>query len=232
MALWLTSALAATPEQVQDRLAEVEPMRASRIVRSAPTMSSSDIHKAAGGQIVSGTVGDRAYGAQLMKLPISLLWSAINDETRHPGYTAIAYSELLSGAVCTSGRRVLQYLPVPMVSDRWWIGVLTINHGLMRDSGGSVREVAWRSSTDANEVTTESGRKIISKATPIGSSQGGWFLVAVDERSTYLEYYSRSDPGAGVPTSIANRLAARGVRENFAAIARFAREGNPSCPIR
>ncbi len=235
LAIWIASvpAWAATPEEVAARLADIEPMRAQRIASNPPSVSEAEINKAAQGTVVTGVSSGRAYGAQLIKLPIAVLWSAINDETRHPGYTAVAYSELLQGAPCRNGRRVLQYLPVPvpMVSDRWWIGVLSINGAMIRDSGGSVRELAWRASVDASEITTESGKKIISKAEPIASSNGSWFLVAIDERSTYAEYFVKTDPGAGMPASVASKLAARGGREKIDAHIRFAVEGHPSSPI-
>ncbi len=234
--LWVLIALAVTPDEVQARLAEIEPLRAMRITRKPPKMSAGEIRKAASGSIVTGlressSGPSKAYGVALIKLPISKLWAALNDETRHPGYTAVAYSELIKGSPCRSGRRVLQFLPVPMIDDRWWIGILTINQKLMTASGGSVRELSWRSSINPAEITTASGKKIIQKAEPIGFSAGGWFLVAMDQRTTYAEYYVVSDPGAGVPSSIASRLAKSGVAKNIEAIVRFAREGNPSCPI-
>lgn len=232
--LWLASAHAASVEDVEARLAEIAPLRERRITKGAPEIHPSEVRRAASGNVVTGGMGQgRAYGSALVQIPIGLLWAGLNDETRHPGFTAVEYSELLKGSVCRSGRRVLQYLPVPVpfVSDRWWIGVLTQNQALQRDTGGSVRELSWRSSVDPSEVTSPSGQKIISKATAIGSTAGGWFLVAIDERSTWLEYYVRSDPGPGVPPSVQSMLVTKGVRQNIDAMSKFARQGRPSCPI-
>lgn len=237
MIVWLlaTAARATTAEELQARLADVEEDRQLRIWASAPKPSEAELRKVAAGAVVTGLLvsddGSRAYGAAIVPMPIGVFWSALNDETRHPGYTPIGYSELLAGRACASGRRVLQFLPVPMLADRWWIGVLTINQKLMSASGGAVRELAWKSSVDPAEVTSASGRTMISSAEPIGYTRGAWFLVALDRSSTYVEYYLDTDPGGSIPSSMASAFAARGVRDAIAAIQRFATEGQPSCPI-
>ncbi|MEQ1502212.1 MAG: hypothetical protein ABMB14_08270 [Myxococcota bacterium] len=232
--LWFPPARAVTPEALTARLAEIEQDRALRITQ-APRPNEADLRKAAGGAVVTGLLdsssGSRAYGLAVVPLSIGLFWSALNDETRQPGYTAIAYSELLSGRACASGRRVLQYLPVPMLSDRWWIGVLTKNAKLMQASGGAVRELSWASSVDVAEITTESGKKIIGEAEPIGFTKGAWFLVALSEADTYVEYYLHTDPGGSISPGMASMFATKGVRDTIAAIQRFAKEAHPACPI-
>jgi hypothetical protein len=233
---WAGEAEAVTPDALEARVAEVQPYRAMRMSAGAPTIDPAEIRKAAANSVVTGLVpsasgASKAWGAGVFDVRIAVLWSALNDETRQPGYTAVAYSELLAGQICRSGRRVLQYLPLPMVNDRWWIGVLSANHPMMRDSGGAVRELTWTSSVDPSEITTASGQKILESAVPIAFTRGAWFLVAVDERSTWAEYWSSSNPGEGVPAYVANSLATKGIRENFASIRKFALEGNPCCPI-
>ena len=164
-------------------------------------------------------------------MPIGQLWAGLNDETRHPGYTATAYSELLSGRVCASGRLVFQYLPVPMIDDRWWVTTLRHNHKLQSESGGSVRELYFRGAVDPALVTSAAARKLMAESVPIGSTRGGWFLVAIDAYTTYVEYHSNTDPGEGVPTSLATRLASKGIRDTILAMEKFAKEGRPVCPV-
>jgi len=231
MLLFLAVAFAATYDQIQARLTEIEPLRESRLERGAPRSSEEDIRKAAQGTVSVHVSGHKAWATMVVNLPIGKFWAGLNDETRHPGYTAVAYSELLKGSPCQSGRAVLQYLPVPMVSDRWWIGHIRSNNSIARESSNSVREMVWRGSTDPSEVTTESGRKIIDKAEPVGSTRGGWLLVALDQFSTYVEYYSKTNPGEGIPASISSRLAAQGVRDNIAAMKKFATTGRPVCRV-
>lgn len=235
LGLWVGIAWAVTPEALTARLAEIAEQRTLRIHASAPIPSDADLRKAATGVVVTGQLdassGTRAYGVAVVPLSIGTFWAALNDETRHPGYTAIEYSELLSGRACGSGRHVLQYLPIPMMADRWWIGVLTKNNKLMQASGGAIRELAWSSSVDQAELVTDSAKKIVTQAEPIGFSKGAWFVVALDERTTYVEYYLHSDPGGSISPGMASMFATKGVRETIAAIQRFAKEGHPACPI-
>lgn len=224
-------AFAVSPDVVEQRLQEIEELRAQRVERGAPPISMANARKAAQGSVVTGVTGSKAWAVAVLNIPIGQLWAGINDETRHPGYTAVAYSELISGRVCGSGRHVLQYLPVPMISDRWWIAVIRHNRTIIDASGGSVRELYWRSSVDPVEVTSAAGQKMIDAGAPIGSTRGAWLLVAVDQFNTYVEYYSNTDPGAGVPSSITSRLAASGVRDTIKAVHKFSAGGKPVCPV-
>lgn len=232
--MWASMAWAVDADQLERRLAEVAPMRDWRLYQ-APTPSSSDVRKAATGTIVTGLLntdsGSKAYGVAVVPVDIGTFWAALNDETRHPGYTAVSYSELVSGSVCRSGRKVLQYLPVPMLADRWWVGILTLNSKLMSQSGGAVRELAFTSSVDASLVTSASGQKMMGNASPIGFSKGGWLVVAVDDRHTYVEYFLHTDPGGRIPSGMASMFATKGVRQNIEAITRFAKEARSSCAI-
>lgn len=222
---------AATPDQVVARLAAIEQVRSLRQDPNAPRPSESDVRKAAQGTIVSGISGNRAWGLAVVDVPIARLWAGLNDETRHPGYTAVSYSELLSGQVCRSGRHIFQYLPIPMVTDRWWIGILSHNTRISRETGDSVRELYWRSSVNPAEVTSAAAQKLVAEAAPIVSSRGAWLLVAIDSYSTWLEYYSIANPGDDLPQSVTSRLAAKGVRDTIEAIVRFTKEGKPVCPV-
>ncbi|MCB9676453.1 MAG: hypothetical protein H6737_15125 [Alphaproteobacteria bacterium] len=233
--LWCMPSWAFTPEELETLLAGVEEHRANRIGLKPPTFTAADRKKAADGQIMTGTTKEGSvYGYGIVRAPIAKLWSALNDETRQYQYTAVSYSEIVKGQPCEPGRRVFQYLEIGVmfVSDRWWIGVPTANETIMRDSGGAVRELAFKSSVDPAEITSKSAVAYRDAAAPIGFSKGAWFLVALDARHTWVEYHVYSDPGSGIPGGLANRLAAGGVRDNFAAMAKFANEGNPSCPIR
>jgi hypothetical protein len=231
MLLLVALSWAASPDQVVARVAAVEPYRQQRHESLAPRPSEADIRKAAQGTIVSGLSGNTGWGVAVLDVPIGQLLAGLNDETRHPGYTATGFSVIVSGRACASGRMVFQFLPVPMVDDRWWVSTLRSNSALSRDSGGAVRELYFRGHTDPALVTSPAARKLMVDAVPIGSTRGGWFLVAIDAYTTYVEYHSNTDPGAGVPTSLASRLAAKGVRDTIAAMEKFAKEGRPVCPV-
>lgn len=225
-----------TADDLSSRLQEIEEHRKLRVWQTrAP--SESDLRKVAAGNVVSGLLGSsggsRAYGAAIVPHPIGKFWAALNDETRHTGYTAVDYTEILEGRPCSSGRKILQYLEIPVfgMSARWWIGIRKTNYKLQTASGGAVRELFWSSSVDPSLVTTDSGKKMINQGVPIGFTKGAWFLVALDERSTYVEYYVHSDPGGSISSSMAGMFANKGVKDAFKAITRFAQERSPSCPI-
>ena len=78
---WLMVAFGASPEQVETRLAEVAPLRPHRIEAGAPVMDPATIRKAAGGTIVTGLDGRRAWGVAVLNVPIGKLWAGLNDET-------------------------------------------------------------------------------------------------------------------------------------------------------
>lgn len=236
-ALGVSEASALTYEDLATHTAGLASYRTLRMQADAPPAEEGDLRRLAKGHIaarsLSSGASNRAFGAAVIPLPLPQVWAALNDETRHPGYTRIGYSELLKGRTCQSGRRVLQFLPRPtrLVSDRWWIGILVANEPLAIQSGGAVRELTFTSSVDREEITSESGRNITHDATPIGHSRGAWFVTALDARTTYLEYYLDSDPGGSLSKSLASTFIAKGIKDTVDAIHRFAREGKPSCPI-
>ncbi len=234
---WLTTATAVTPAELEAKLTAIEPYRDQRQAAGAPRLSMTQMKRTADGAVVTGLVEvagsdtGKGYGAVLYDVPIAVLWSAINDETRHAGYTAVGYSELLAGRACEPGRRVFNYLEVPWVSDRWWIGLPSPNRTIMRNSAGSVRELTFKSSVNEAEITSASAKGYQNLAYPIAFSKGAWFLVAIDARHTYAEYYVWTDPGGRIPASLASSFATKGVKAQIDAIRKFAKEGNPSCPI-
>jgi hypothetical protein len=236
--MWVVwDAVAADPAAaLEARLAETKDLRALRIAPGAPSLPDSAWEAAARGEIPTGVIGvdgvsaKKVWGVGLLDVDIATLWAGINDETQHPGYTAMGYSEIVSGTRCESGRHTLQYLPLSLVSDRWWVTILTSNAALLEKSGGAVRELTWRSSTDATEVTSAKGKEILNAAIPIGWSKGGWYLTAIDSVHTLAEYYTWSDPGGSVPAGMASMFATNGVRNQIEAMARFARDGKSRCP--
>ena len=232
--LFALPAWAITPEDLEAKVQQIAQYRVDRIGLKPPEISAADRRKAAsavhtGIDSATGAI----YGVGVLNVPIARLWSALNDETRQYQYTAVTYSELIAGTPCQPGRKILQVLdvPIPFAPDKWWIGLPNPNLKIMRNSGGSVRELAFSSSVDMNLLANASGKAYAVNGSPIGYSKGAWFLVAVDARSTYVEYHAYSDPGGGVRGGFASRLAAGAIKDNFEAMAKFATQGNPSCPI-
>ena len=236
IAVWLVAtSLAGSGELVMERLAEVEQLRAYRMARSAPALTEQEHRDVAAGKVVTGLVSvdghraKKAYGAAVFDVPIGKLWSALNDDQAQVAYTDIGYSELLSGEPCSSGRQVFEFLPLPVVTDRWWITNIRLNTGLMRASEGRVREFAWQSSDDYSVLRSTEGRSMADKGMPVTFNRGGWFLVDLDGERTLAEYFVWTDPGGSIPASSATLFAGSSIRKAFDDMERLARDG-ASCP--
>ena len=218
------------------RLEETAVWRAQRQTESPPAIPDDAITTAAGGDTATGLVAHegigarQAWGLAVIDVEIGQLFSAINDETHHVGWSQIGYSELLKGEICTSGRHVLQFLPITLASDRWWVTVITDNDALIKDSAGKVREISWQANTDESELVTETAKAKAKEGIPIGWSKGGWYLIALDDKHTLVEYDVWSDPGGSIPASTASWFASGNIPELLDAMRRYATEGTPKCP--
>lgn len=234
MIAWLAFAWSMDPAAVLAKVDEIEGMRSLRQAEGVPAISRDAYTTAAEGDVetglvsVSGQAAKKAWGVGIVDVPIGRYWAAVSDSNSHPTYTKLSSSERLSGTACSGPRSVLQFLPVPFVSDRWWISNLSPNTRIHEESSGGVRELAWTSSTDPADVTTDSGRATIDEGIPIAFTKGAWFLVALDANTTLVEYYVWTDPGGSVPAGMASRFAAGGIEDTITAMARLANDG-PSC---
>ncbi len=227
----------ASPSATLERIEALDAWRDLRKAEGPPPIPREEYQQAIGGEIVTGlqTVeghrARKAYGVAIVDVPIGQLWAAINDELSHDDYTQVSYTELLQGQRCESGRAVLMYLPVPLVSNRWWITHLSINRPLVTQSSGQARELYWRSTVDPAKITSEEGQETIRGGIPIAFTKGGWFLGRIDDRRTLLEYYVWTDPGGRIPAGPASRFAAGSIVETIEAMKTFAREGQIHCPV-
>ncbi len=232
--LLLTSALAATPEQVAQRVDEIRDLRKLRITEAIPTIDEAHYAVAARHEVstdlqsVDGHKAKKAFGVVVLNAPIGRVWAAVNDENSKVAYTKIGFLEVLQGKACESGRRVFQYLPVRFVTDRWWIVEQTANDALFEASDGRVREMRWKSVDDA--PSTASSREWAEKGMRIAYTQGSWFLVEIDATHTLVEYYVWSDPGGSIPAGLASSFASGSIGETMMTMERLALDG-PTCPI-
>lgn len=230
-------ALAATPEQDLARLGEVAPLRSARLDREVPAIPASAWREAIDGKVptgleaVEGHAAKKAWGIALLDQPIDRVWAAINDEQAQVEYTQLGYAELIAGKPCESGRRALQYLPLSLASDRWWITHRTANDDLIARTEGRVRELRWVSSSDPSEITSERGREIVASAVPVGFSRGSWFLVDMGEDRTLVEYAVWTDPGGSIPAGLMSMFASGSIRDTLEAMEAIARDRRGRCTL-
>ncbi|HMV65204.1 MAG TPA: hypothetical protein PKA64_00040 [Myxococcota bacterium] len=168
-------------------------------------------------------------GVAVLDVPISRLWAAINDDRSKVEWTALDYLALLDGQYCQAPRRVFQFLPVPLLTDRWWVVDIGYNEAIASASGGRVREQTWRS-TDGATLPPEA-QAWADKGVPVASTRGGWLLIDLDGASTLVEYYAWADPGGSLPASIANSFATSGIEDTLKTFRNLAQSG-PTCPAR
>lgn len=212
-------------------------LRAMRRNKNAPPIERSVYEKAANtGKIITGLVNvdghaaKKAWGVGVVDVPIGAYWAAINDDEAKPKWTRLAYLEVLKGTSCEGTRRVFQFLPVSLVTDRWWVIDMHTNDALASRSGGKVRELVWESDGDFT-VTTDSAKAWAEKGMHVTSTEGSWLLTAIDDSHTLVEYYTWADPGGAIPAGIASRLAAGGIDDTITVYVELAKKG-PSCAIR
>mgnify|MGYP000998028898 CR=1 FL=1 len=177
---------------------------------------------------VEGSAHKKAWGVAVLQAPIERLWAAINDDSSKVEHTQLDYLEILEGKVCQAPRRVFQFLPVPLLADRWWIVNVRYNEALHRATNGRVREQSW--ATDGRtDLPTPGTQAWGAKGIPVGFTRGSWLLVDLDGQSTLVEYYTWADPGGSIPAGIANSFADDGIEGTLRTMERLARAGT-RCP--
>lgn len=194
--LGVTAAHAVSPEPLQQRLRDADPLRAMRLDTEAPPHAEEVYLRALDKGVQTGTIDvpgstvKGAWGVGVFDVSIGQYWAAISDDIGKTSYTRQTYGEVLEGERCQSPRRVFQFVPVPLASDRWWVSVQQENPAVSEPSGGQVREQTWATDGDFT-VPTATAQAWADKGIPPASTRGSWWLVALDEGHTLVEYCLR-----------------------------------------
>ncbi|MCB9683284.1 MAG: hypothetical protein H6733_17595 [Alphaproteobacteria bacterium] len=238
-AAWMAGsvAVAGPAPELPQVMAQIAPLRAQRAGTSIPPLSEADLGKVVSGEVVTGLLdvagsdAKASWGVAVLDVPISRLWAAISDESMHPRYTSLSYAELVSGTACASGRHVLQVLDVgvPMVEDRWWVTIRTHTDALAQASSGKVRELTWTNAKDGHEVTSEAGKAAMADAIMLGFTRGSWFLAAVNDHQTLVEYSAHVDPGGKLSPTLMSWFAGKSIRRTLDDMVRIANDPKVSC---
>jgi len=237
-ALWLTVAMADDAgTRLPAVLEQTQAWRSLRQVEGLPALPGDVYDKVAKGKVevglesVEGHAAKKSWGVGLVAAPIDRLWAAINDERMHPRHTDLEYAELVKGSYCKDGRHVFQYLDVgvPMVQDRWWITIRRSNAAIAEASGGRMRELTWRSTADASLVRSEAGKDKVAAGIPIDFTRGSWFLIAVDDKHTLIEYYTWVDPGGNLSPTLMSWFAGKSIRNTFDAMVSASTDPSLGC---
>jgi len=231
------AAQAFTPDEVVQRVAETRGLRSkSMMAAEMPTIPEDAYRKAAEGKTETGLVSvdgykaKKAWGVGVVSRSIASFYAAVNDDASKPRYGRLSFTEVLSGGLCGEDRVVFMYLPVTMLTDRYWVSDVRQNMALMDASSGAVREMTW-ATRDPVVPAGKRARDFMQKGMPIAFAKGAWYLTELDADHTLVEYWTWTDPGGYVPAGLASSFAAGGIKDTIESMARLAGDG-PRCAVK
>ena len=223
-------------DRVLARVAEVREL-GLRMSDSAPTVPADSWQAAATGTIVTGVQevpGHKArigWGIAVVDVPIDRMWAALNEELHHKEILGLSHVEVVRGRACEDQRQVLMVLPLPVVSDRWWVVENRYNTALASSSDGRVREMTWSRVPVSDRVDlSESARAAIAGSVEVTFNRGAWLLAELSPMQTLAEYHSWSDPGGSIPPGPASRFASRTIDATIHRLALYAQRQPQRCP--
>ena len=208
------------------------PYRAMRLLKNNPKIPQSAYQKAARGEVATGlqeVKGHQAqigWGVAIFDIPIKHLYASINEEESHVDYTAVSFGKVVRGKACSNGREVLMILPLPIVSDRWWVTNQFTNPKMRLASKNKAAELVWKQidKWDMPKIYEQRLQGMVR----IPFTQGSWFLMALDDGHTLAEYHSWVDPGGSIPAGPASQFATGSIEDTFAQMERFAKKQTTS----
>jgi hypothetical protein len=213
---------------VVDELAEMQQFRAFRAADRAPVISAETYERALKGpvtgiQFVDGVNAAQGWGVAVYDMPIEQVWQGLVSENEHAGVTPVSVSQVIKGAPYADGRMLFQYMPLPIVTDRWWVVKLRHNKRLYEASGGRMWELYWSDDSNPAYLQGTPNAAIAAQGMPVAWTKGAWLLVRLKDDRTLVEYFAWSDPGGRLPAGPASRFAGGAVKETLAAIEELAR---------
>ncbi len=234
----LVSAALAVPVDVdalKRTLGEVAPIRAQRGASKVPQIPDASRWMAAQtGKVETGLVEIPGHAARLgwgvgaVDVNAAKLMAALSDDQSKPNYTSLERVVLVDGRWCAPKRRVLQFLPMGLVTDRWWVVDQAVQTQLAQASAGRMLETTWHSVEDP--VLSGEAATVAAGGISIAFTQGAWLLIPLGPETTWVEYHAWSDPGGSVPAALASRFAASGIPDAIAGMVALAKAG-PRCAV-
>ena len=193
------------------------------MAKDAPAIPQGTYAKAEAGELVSGLEGvdgvsaAKGWGVAVFDIPIEYVWKAVNDEGSYAGRLPVSHSEVVAGRIKHDNRYLFQYMPLPMVDDRWWVTQMRHNAALYKASGGKIWEQAWTDATDTSRLKP-SHLSMVESAQAVEWTHGSWFLIDLGNGQTLVEYYVWSHPGGMLPPGPASKFAGGAVKDTLKAM--------------
>jgi len=220
--------------EVAEEVQALAPLRALRMAADPPAIPAAAYDRAAEGrrivgvEYVDGVAAGKGWGVAVYDLPIEDVWRAVNDEGVHDDWLRVEVSEIVDGQAFGEGRAVFQYLPLPVVRDRWWAVRVRSNDGLRRASGGRMLEKVMEDATDAALVSGTPLEARVERGQAVAWTRGSWLLIGLADGRTVAEYFVWTDPGGMIPARPASRFARGAIRDTLDAMEALARSASGS----
>ncbi len=224
MLLLLPALLAMDNTATMSELAPLRPLRKA----AAPSIPKSAYDQAFRGematglQIVDGVEAGKAWGLLMLDLPAAAVWKAVNSDELFANVMPVTHSVVVSGRQHAYGRVVFQYMPLPLVDDRWWLTKMYFNEKLFTQSGGRMMELYWSDVMDRTDLLDEELKELVEDGYPVDFTHGSWMVVDLGENQSLIEYYVWSDPGGSIPAGPASQFAGGAVDDTLLAAAKLA----------
>lgn len=210
-------------------LDELKPLRGLRKA-AAPTIPTAAYSKALNGEIVTGVQvvegvdAGKAWGVTKLKVSASAVWKAVTSEEVFEDYMPVDHSDVVGGRKHADGRFIFQYMPLPLVDDRWWITKMNHNTALYTESGGRMMEVYWSDAMDRTDLLNEKQQDLVDDGYPVDFTKGSWLVIDLGGGESLVEYFVWSDPGGSLPAGPASQFAGGAVDDTMKAITKLARK--------
>lgn len=221
-----------------DVLTAIERTQQLRVHRQAnklPNIPRSVYTQVSTNNIVTGLtdVGEDAkvgWGVGIFPVPIEEMYAALNEEVQHVSSSPVDVTEIIQGAACEDGRVVFMNLPIPMLSDRWWVTTQGTSPVIRKQSQGQMAELTWDTIPNLVPSNLPSHLQIhTTDGVHVQDSSGGWLLIKIDDTHTLGEYHSWSNPNGYIPSSIASMLSAQGIERVFDSMLQYAQSNTETC---
>jgi hypothetical protein len=205
-------------------------VREHRLAKHSPSIPTSAYQEASSVIVAKGLFGQIGWGIGIFQIEIQELYAALNEEESHTGLSPVDYTKIIQGVACSNERQVMMHLPIPMLSDRWWVTVQGTNPKIRQISNGQMAELTWNALSDHNTFTLdETSQTYTTDAVWVTESTGAWLLIRLDDKHTLGEYHAWSHPGGYVPAGLASSLSASGIADTFKAMEEFAVKNTELC---
>ena len=127
-------------------------------------------------------------------------------------------------------RQMLMILPIPIMTDRWWIIQTSINTKLKQASKGNVREMSWVNIPNADQISlpTDLAQQVRGKQL-VDFTKGAWLIYRLNDEYILGEYHTWASGNQEVPAPIMDSLIQASIVKTMRVMEKHAAKGELRC---